>query len=84
MTLYAPLASIRLDFLERTSFWNAVDLERKLQALQDYYNPHRTHNSLGGDTPAEAAGSTGKSQTKLDKFRWQTHCQGIYQLPAAA
>jgi len=34
--------------------------------------------------PLKSAGFNGKLQTKLDKFRWQTHCQGLYQLPAAA
>jgi hypothetical protein len=37
-----------------------------------------------GDTPAEAAGGTSKLQPKLNYFRWQTHCRGLYQLPAAA
>jgi len=46
--------------------------------------PRPTHNSLGGDTPAEIAGGTPKLQTKLKYFRWQTHSRGIYQLPAAA
>jgi hypothetical protein len=49
-----------------------------------YYNHHRTHSSLGGDTPTEVAGGIPKLQTKLKNFRWQTHCRGIYQLPAAA
>jgi len=45
---------------------------------------HRTHSSLGGHTPAEAAGGIPKLQAKLRNFRWQTHCRGIFQLPAAA
>jgi hypothetical protein len=48
------------------------------------YNEYREHNSLGGDTPAEVAGDSPKLQTKLKNFRWQTHCRGLYQLPAAA
>jgi hypothetical protein len=61
-----------------------VPLERKLADFQAYTNHHRTHSSLGGDTPAEVAGGTPKLQTKLKYFRWQTHCRGIYQLPAVA
>jgi len=34
--------------------------------------------------PTEFAGETTKLQTTLNNFRWQTHCRGLYQLPAAA
>ena len=67
-----------------TIFWNANDLERKLKDYQAYYNLHRTHRSLDGDRPAEVAGVVTKLPIKLNKFRWQSHCQGIYQLPKAA
>jgi len=78
------IGTIRREYLDHTLFWNAVDLERKLADFQAYYNHHRTHRSLGGDTPAEIAGGTPKLQTKLKDFRWQNHCRGIYQLPEAA
>ena len=78
------IGTIRRDFIDHTLFWNNVDLERKLADFQTYYNHHRTHNSLGGDTPAEVAGVVTKSPIKLNKFRWQTHCRGLYQLPEAA
>jgi hypothetical protein len=58
--------------------------EIKPADFQAYDNYHRTHSSLGGHTPAEAAGYTGQSQAKLDNFRWHTHCKGLYQFPAAA
>ena len=72
------------DFLDHTLFWNAADLERKLADFQAYYNQHRTHSSLGGATPAEVAGDVTKLPIKLNNFRWQTHCRGIFQLPIAA
>ena len=78
------IGTIRRDFLAQTLFWNAVDLERKLTDYQAYYNHHRTHRSLGGDTPAEMAGGTPKLPIKMKKFLWQTHCRGLYQLPIAA
>jgi len=68
--------------MERTLFWNAVDLEWKLVDFRQYYNHHRTHSSLGGETPAEVAGFAVKSQTKSEEFRWQTHCRGLYWFPA--
>jgi hypothetical protein len=78
------IGTIRREYLDHTLFWNNVDLERKLADFQAYYNHHRTHSSLGGDTPDEAAGCTVKSQARLDNFRWHTHCKGLYQLPVAA
>jgi hypothetical protein len=33
------IGTIRREFLDQTLFWNAVDLERKLEAFKDYYNP---------------------------------------------
>ncbi|MCP3867571.1 MAG: transposase [Gammaproteobacteria bacterium] len=59
-------------------------MERKLSDFQNYYNLHRTHSSLGGNTPVEAAGGASKSPIKLDNFHWQTHCRGLFQLPIAA
>ncbi len=50
------IGSVRRDFLDQTLFLDAVDLERKLTDYQAYYNIHRTHRSLDGDTPAEVAG----------------------------
>ena len=52
------IGTIRREFLDHTLFWNAGDLERKLADFQMYYNHHRTHSSLDGDTPAEVAGGT--------------------------
>lgn len=79
-----PTAMLAVEFLDHTLFWNAIDLERKLSDFQSYYNHHRTHSSIGGDTPAEVAGGTSKLPLRLNKIRWQTHCRGLYQLPIAA
>ena len=78
------IGTIRREFLDHILFWNAGDLVRKRADSQTYYNHHRTHSSLGGDTPTEFAGEPTKMQTTLNNFRWQTHCRGLYQLPAAA
>ncbi len=78
------IGTIRREFLDQSLFWNTDDLQRKLANFRVYYNHHRTHSSLGGDTPAEVAGGTPKLPIKLNKFRWQTHCRGLYQLPIAA
>ena len=78
------IGTLRREFLDYVLFWNAHDLERKLAEFQVYYNRHRTHRSLGGDTPAEVAGGDPEQQILLIRFGWQTHCRGFYQLPAAA
>ena len=78
------IGTVRHECLDHTLFWNARDLERKLAGLRDYYNHHRTHRSLSGDTPAGVAGNDPEPQISLNSFGWQTHCRGLYQLPAAA
>jgi len=78
------IGTTRREFLDHTLFWNAVDLHKNLADFQIYYNLHRTHRSLDGDTPAEVAGVVTKLPIKLNKFLWQTHCREIYQLPIAA
>ena len=64
------IGTIRREFLDHTLLWNAADLERKLADFQRYYNHHRTHSSLNGDTPAEVAGSALNLQATLNNFRW--------------
>src|SRR5262245_66161231 len=49
------IGTIRREYLDRTLFWTAVDLESKLSEFKDYYNRHRTHASLAGKTPEEAS-----------------------------
>jgi transposase InsO family protein len=78
------IGTIRRDFIDHTLSWNNVDLERKLADFQTYYNHHRTHNSLGDDTPTEVAGVVTKLPFKLNKFRWQIYCRGLNQLPKVA
>ena len=90
---YAPLShpfverligTIRREYLDHLLFWNVADLEKKLAEFQAYYNQHRVHSSLGGNTPAEVGGGSVTSRASLSNFRWQTHCRGLYQLPLAA
>ncbi|MFS8086141.1 MAG: integrase core domain-containing protein, partial [Acidobacteriota bacterium] len=44
------IGTVRRELLNRVFFWNAVDLERKLQAFGVYYNRNRVHQSLSGGT----------------------------------
>ena len=78
------IGTIRREFLDRTLFWNATDLERKLETLRQYYNTHRVHSSLDGDTPSEITSETIIRHADLNNFQWQSHCRDLFQLPAAA
>jgi len=75
------IGTIRRECLDRLLFWMAIDLEIKLIAFQDYYNGHRTHSALEGQTPIEAPES---KRADLRCYRWQTHCRGLYETPIAA
>jgi transposase InsO family protein len=78
------IGTIRREFLDHTLFWNAVDLERKLELFKDYYNHSRTHASLDGNTPAEINGDRVAQPAPLNSYAWEKHCGGLFQLPVAA
>src|SRR5581483_8712590 len=50
------IGAIRRESLDRSFFWTATDLETKLIAFQNYYNRHRTHSALKGQTPIKKTG----------------------------
>jgi hypothetical protein len=39
------IGTIRHEFLDHVFFWNANDLETKLEGFRQYYNVHRVHTS---------------------------------------
>jgi len=45
------IRSIRQELLDQVLFWNTLDLQRKLQQYQYYFNTHRSHQSLQAATP---------------------------------
>src|SRR5206468_1437939 len=75
------IGTIRRECLDQLLFWTAADLEIKLIAFRDYYNRHRTHAGLKGQTPVEMPETRGAN---LQSYRWQPHCRGLYQTPLAA
>lgn len=78
------IGTIRREYLEHIFFWNDQDLERKLVDFRRYYNRHRVHQSLGGDTPSEISGEAIIRRADLNQICWKSHCRGLYQLPVAA
>ncbi len=78
------IGTLRREFLDHLLFWNARDLDRKLEEFREYYNDYRVHTSLDGDTPMEFSGEAVINRTDLHQFRWHTHCRGLFQLPISA
>ncbi len=78
------IGTIRREYLDRVFFWNAVDLNQKLEAFRVYYNGSRVHQSLSGGTPAEASGKPRPSRAVLDHYAWQQHCRDLFRTPIAA
>ncbi len=78
------IGTIRREYFDQVFFWNAVDLEGKLNDFREYFNNLRTHSSLDGATPAEAAGRVPEKPISLEAFTWQPHCRGLFELPVAA
>jgi len=78
------IGTTRREFLDHTLFWNARDLERKLGEFKTYYNEHRAHAALGGETPADPGGEVVPRRADPRRFQWQGHCRGLFELPMAA
>jgi transposase InsO family protein len=78
------IGTVRREYLDRMFFWNRVDLERKLEVFATYYNAFRVHQGLGGRTPEDAAGGATSPSASLRNYSWQTHCNGLFELPIAA
>lgn len=78
------IGTIRRELLDRVLFWTAADLEGKLLQFQAYYNQDRIQASLDGITLDAKTTNQGQTLAKLNDYRWESHCRGLYQLPAAA
>jgi len=76
------IGTIRREHLDRTLFWTTADLETKLFDFQHYYNEYRAHAALNGRTPEPSPKE--RRSLSLSSYRWQRHCRGLYQTPAAA
>jgi putative transposase len=78
------IGTIRREFLDRTFFWNSMDLTRKLEEFKNYYNAQRVHRALAGSTPAQRAGTPACASATLDHYAWRQQCRGLFQTPIAA
>ena len=78
------VGTVRPEFLDFVPFWNARDLQQKLRDFQEYYNRMRVHRVLNGATPYALTVATKNRLVRLNNYRWESYCGGLYQLPAAA
>ena len=78
------IGTIRREFLDFVPFWNAHDLRQKLHDFHEYYNCSRVHRARDGFTPDVPASTKKHRIARLDDYRWENHCGGLYHLPAAA
>ena len=80
------IGGVRREYLDHMLFFNERDLQKKLDLFQTYYNETRAHSSLEMKTPKEWASDEKLDEkvVSIDNYRWQSHCNGLYQLPVAA
>jgi len=74
----------RNELLDRSLFWTDLDLQRKLEQFRDYFNEHRAHLGVDGRIPNKVAENKNSNVINLKKYRWKSHCRGLFQLPIAA
>lgn len=78
------VGTVRREYLDQVPFWNARDLERKLDLFKVYYNRQRVHQGLEGQVPSPEAVREDQPAARLDDYRWKSCCRGLFQLPMAA
>jgi len=80
------IGTVRRECLDQTLFFNAPDLQKKLNQFQDYYNQTRGHSSIGWKTP-ESIASPVQSRQKtisIDNYQWKSFNNGLVRLPVLA
>jgi len=78
------IRTIREELLDQVLFWNQLDLERKVSGFQIYYNHYRAHGGIGGIPPEDKQRPRERRTLSLNVYRWSPHCNGLFELPAAA
>jgi len=78
------IGTIRREYLDHLLFWNAMDLQNKLNLFQAYYNEHRTHLGINGTFPSDKASGRKPAPANITDFSWNSHCNGHFKMPKAA
>ena len=77
------IGTLRREYLDHLFFWNAYDLQKKLDRYKEYYNTHRAHRSLEANTP-QKLGIGIKKVMAIKNYQWKKYCHGLFHLPLAA
>ena len=89
---YAPIShpyvehligTVRGEYLNHVLFWNADDLQKKLNMFKDYYNKFRSHSSIESLTPENKCGHI-EVLLNIKNYKWQNYLRGLVELPIAA
>jgi putative transposase len=78
------IGSIRREFLDQCFFWNAADLEGKLESYREYFNEGRVHDGIQGEFPGGNGSDDGAEMIDISRYGWRSFCRGKYQTPIAA
>jgi hypothetical protein len=78
---YIGEATGRKVSLRKQTDWCQNICRRTLRDYQRYYNEHRTYSGQDGVTPVE---TTVSKVVDINKYRWEKHCRGLFELPVAA
>ena len=78
------IGTIRREYLDHVFFWNAQDLQRKLDEFRIYFNEARVHSGIEGRVPSHHAELTESKILRLDEYAWKSHCNGLFEMPKAA
>ena len=78
------IGTVRRELLDLTLFWNANDLQGKLDAFQQYYNEKRCHHGIDGVSPQQKSQTKSPEIISIANYRWKKHCRGLFELPKAA
>ncbi|MBA3493508.1 MAG: transposase [Gammaproteobacteria bacterium] len=77
------IGTLRREYLDRLFFWNGIDLEQKLLTYRDYYNQHRCHSGLSGETPHGYGTEKMASRATIGVYEWASYCHGMFHLAVA-
>ena len=78
------IGTVRREHLDRLLFRNTRDLQQKLDQFRDYFNEHRVHAGINGDLPNQRADEIEPRIASLENYSWDSHCNGLFQIPKAA
>ena len=61
-----------------------IDLQHKFNQFRDYFNEYRVHAGINGDLPNQRADKIEPRIASFENYSWESHCNGLFQMPKAA